>query len=76
MLYDDRAGHYIPQLAKLVYEQNVKGVKSPDINLKGLMVCVNVYYKIKSGRMSPLFAHFHANLIWISIRVKNQDHVF
>lgn len=32
------AGHYVPQLAKLVYEHNVKGLQSPDINLKGLLV--------------------------------------
>lgn len=32
------AGHYVPQLAKLVYERNVKGVEKPYINLKGLMV--------------------------------------
>ncbi|KAI5082006.1 hypothetical protein GOP47_0001749 [Adiantum capillus-veneris] len=32
------AGHYVPQLAKLVYEQNIKGVDNPDINLKGLLV--------------------------------------
>lgn len=32
------AGHYIPQLAKLVYEQNLRGVQNPDINLKGLLV--------------------------------------
>eukprot|EP00249_Psilotum_nudum_P000929 c13136_g1_i1 orf=52-1518(+) len=32
------AGHYVPQLSKLVYERNVKGVVSPLINLKGFMV--------------------------------------
>ncbi|MCO5606825.1 hypothetical protein L7F22_061016 [Adiantum nelumboides] len=32
------AGHYVPQLAKLVYENNVKGVENPDMNLKGLLV--------------------------------------
>ncbi|KAH7415987.1 hypothetical protein KP509_14G069900 [Ceratopteris richardii] len=32
------AGHYIPQLAELVYEKNVKAVKKPEINLKGILV--------------------------------------
>ncbi|MCO5606827.1 hypothetical protein L7F22_061018 [Adiantum nelumboides] len=32
------AGHYVPQLAKLVYENHVKGVENPDMNLKGLLV--------------------------------------
>ncbi|KAH7420328.1 hypothetical protein KP509_13G002400 [Ceratopteris richardii] len=32
------AGHYVPQLAKLLYEKNIRGVKNPDINLKGLLV--------------------------------------
>eukprot|EP00250_Pteridium_aquilinum_P017943 c23855_g1_i1 orf=891-2321(+) len=32
------AGHYIPQLAQLLYEHNVKGFENPDINLKGLLV--------------------------------------
>lgn len=32
------AGHYVPQLAKLVYERNIKGVQNPHINLKGLLV--------------------------------------
>lgn len=31
------AGHYVPQLAQLVYERN-KGVENPVINLKGFMV--------------------------------------
>ncbi|GMJ11955.1 serine carboxypeptidase-like 27 [Hibiscus trionum] len=31
------AGHYVPQLAQLIYERN-KGVQNPDINFKGFMV--------------------------------------
>lgn len=31
------AGHYVPQLAQLIYEQN-KGIQNPIINLKGFMV--------------------------------------
>ncbi|XP_054814621.1 serine carboxypeptidase-like 27 isoform X6 [Prosopis cineraria] len=31
------AGHYVPQLAQLVYQKN-KGVQKPTINLKGFMV--------------------------------------
>ncbi|KAI4346355.1 hypothetical protein L6164_007257 [Bauhinia variegata] len=31
------AGHYVPQLAKVVYEKN-KGIKNPAINFKGFMV--------------------------------------
>ncbi|XP_051130779.1 serine carboxypeptidase-like 27 [Andrographis paniculata] len=31
------AGHYVPQLAQLVYQRN-KGIKNPVINLKGFMV--------------------------------------
>ncbi|CAH2054534.1 unnamed protein product [Thlaspi arvense] len=34
---DQRTGHFVPQLSKLVYERN-KGFKSPAINLKGFMV--------------------------------------
>ncbi|MCO5597270.1 hypothetical protein L7F22_051346 [Adiantum nelumboides] len=46
---DSYAGHYVPQLAKLVYENNVKGVENPDMNLKGLLVGNGVldnYYNI------------------------------
>eukprot|EP00249_Psilotum_nudum_P003267 c16661_g1_i1 orf=484-1947(+) len=32
------AGHYVPQLSKLVYERNVRGISNPSINLKGFMV--------------------------------------
>lgn len=31
------SGHYVPQLAQLIYEQN-KGIQNPIINLKGFMV--------------------------------------
>jgi hypothetical protein len=31
------AGHYVPQLAQLIYEKN-KGIQNPTINLKGFMV--------------------------------------
>ncbi|XP_027365266.1 serine carboxypeptidase-like 27 [Abrus precatorius] len=31
------AGHYVPQLAQIVYQKN-KGIKNPDINFKGFMV--------------------------------------
>ncbi|XP_006644961.2 serine carboxypeptidase-like 27 [Oryza brachyantha] len=31
------AGHYVPQLAQLIYEQN-KGIQNPTINLKGFLV--------------------------------------
>ncbi|KAG8054864.1 hypothetical protein GUJ93_ZPchr0001g31455 [Zizania palustris] len=31
------AGHYIPQLAQLIYEKN-KGIQNPTINLKGFLV--------------------------------------
>ncbi|KAJ4782398.1 Carboxypeptidase [Rhynchospora pubera] len=31
------AGHYVPQLSQIVYEQN-KGIKNPIINFKGFMV--------------------------------------
>ncbi|KAK6265233.1 hypothetical protein QUC31_016070 [Theobroma cacao] len=32
------AGHYVPQLAELVYDRNNDGIKYPLINLKGFMV--------------------------------------
>ncbi|TKY46291.1 Serine carboxypeptidase 27 [Spatholobus suberectus] len=31
------SGHYVPQLAQIVYQKN-KGIKDPDINLKGVLV--------------------------------------
>ncbi|OEL13409.1 Serine carboxypeptidase-like 27 [Dichanthelium oligosanthes] len=31
------AGHYVPQLAQIIYEKN-KGIQNPTINLKGFMV--------------------------------------
>ncbi|XP_040965866.1 serine carboxypeptidase-like 27 isoform X2 [Gossypium hirsutum] len=34
---DKRTGHYVPQLAQIVYERN-KGVQNPVINFKGFMV--------------------------------------
>mgnify|MGYP007007532920 CR=1 FL=1 len=43
-------GHYIPQLSRLVYERNVKGVQSPDINLKGLMVSLTRIYIYSNSR--------------------------
>lgn len=53
------AGHYIPQLAKLVYERNVKGVESPEINLKGVMVRAVVYFNRRNGRISVLRINSH-----------------
>ncbi|XP_057959081.1 serine carboxypeptidase-like 33 [Malania oleifera] len=32
------AGHYVPQLAELIYERNKQGAKYPSINLKGFIV--------------------------------------
>ncbi|XP_057979550.1 serine carboxypeptidase-like 27 [Malania oleifera] len=34
---DSYAGHYVPQLSKIVYEKN-KGIKNPIINFKGFLV--------------------------------------
>jgi len=31
------AGHYVPQLAQLIYEKN-KSIQNPTINFKGFMV--------------------------------------
>lgn len=32
-------GHYVPQLAELVYDRNKETTKYPLINLKGFIVC-------------------------------------
>uniref|UniRef100_A0A0D9V7G8 Carboxypeptidase n=1 Tax=Leersia perrieri TaxID=77586 RepID=A0A0D9V7G8_9ORYZ len=34
---DTKTGHYVPQLAQLIYEHN-KGIQNPTINLKGFLV--------------------------------------
>jgi serine carboxypeptidase-like clade 2 len=31
------SGHYVPQLAKIIYEKN-KGIQNPILNLKGFVV--------------------------------------
>jgi serine carboxypeptidase-like clade II len=36
-------GHYVPQLAQLIYRRNI-GIKNPMINLKGFMVIINSSY--------------------------------
>jgi carboxypeptidase C (cathepsin A) len=36
------AGHYVPQLAQLIYEKN-RGIQNPIINFKGFMVNLYVH---------------------------------